>query len=1089
MWRSCAIFALAIALASAVLAQAPAAPPAAFGSLEGRVQNVVTGDNINNARVSIQGTNLVQFTDDAGFYRFARVAPGRVVLHVSFTGLDAKDIPVTISPGQTAEQDVKLTSVSRYGATAETVKLDTFVVQSTKETNAAAIAVNEQRYSARQENVVSADQFGVIPDSNPGELVKWLPGVSVEYFANTIIGVSVRGLDSANTEINFDGMPVASTTSSSSNNGRGFEMRSASASDIARVEVRLLPLPEDSANTLGGSLNFVRRSAFEYNKRKIEYRALFTSDAQHLTLSKRDGPKDRKLQWWRPNFQLRWTEPVSRDLGFAVTLGHDDKVTDVHWSFPTWNFGNTTQAAQAEADMAAGRKLTTPSVYNPVKTTDGLHQNPAWIYRDYVTVRGDWRPVRTLRFSYSVNANMFRAQTADDVRFTMNTGAFGSSAYGSPTGSNSAATNYATQPTLGQPGTNDQYNIYGPTGTGSILFDTREGWRTEYNPTITQDVESEWHDDLWTVSAKGSYSFTKHTLKDIDDGFFNNMTGTGIAQTGIGTGTANPRKITVNLLNETKYIAQTVEARDATTGQLIDWQNPANMYIGGATSRQGEAKETVAAAKLFVKRNFNLSINPVSIQLGLDLSDQYRNHGKYKNDLWNFVGADGIKGTADDSADQIAAVNITPARDFIYNAPAVPRLSMSRLYKLYQDHPSWFQYNDAESYRGYVTNSYQFDEKTTGIYLQAIGTLFSNRLQYAGGIRYERTTAWGIGFLDRGTRFIPTGVSATSLAGYQARYIREGARGDGENHNYYPRANVSYNLTPDLILRVGYAKTQAKNRFDRSVIPNTTVSDSAVTSGTFAGIAGGTINLRNPDLLPWVAYNYETHLEYYVPSGGVISAGLFRKSIHNWQTTTSELLLTQADVDRWNIDPAYLSGVGGKPYQTSFTFNDGNARLDGADFAITGVPLASLVPEQFKRWVRAFSFTGSFNYNDLRKRPGDNISTDFSTLYSTQTKAVVNYSHGRIFANVALANYGKVYRQTDSAAGHFGSRYYPPFNQIDFNFEYRITKAVQLFVSGLNVTGARKLRERVVEGAPAWSRMQIENNLGKTYTVGIKGEF
>ena len=56
------------------------------------------------------------------------------------------------------------------------------------------IAVNEQRVSRTQKSVISADQFGTIVDSNPGELLKWLPGVSVEYFANNIVGVSVRGV-------------------------------------------------------------------------------------------------------------------------------------------------------------------------------------------------------------------------------------------------------------------------------------------------------------------------------------------------------------------------------------------------------------------------------------------------------------------------------------------------------------------------------------------------------------------------------------------------------------------------------------------------------------------------------------------------------------------------------------------------------------------------------------------------------------------------------------------------------------------------------------------------------------------------------
>src|SRR5687767_15829938 len=91
------------------------------------------------------------------------------------------------------------------------------------------IAVNEQRFALGQKSVISTDQFGTIPDNNPGEFMKWLPGVSVEYFANNIVGVSVRGLDAVSTEISFDGMPVASAstaTASVTGRDRNFEMRS-----------------------------------------------------------------------------------------------------------------------------------------------------------------------------------------------------------------------------------------------------------------------------------------------------------------------------------------------------------------------------------------------------------------------------------------------------------------------------------------------------------------------------------------------------------------------------------------------------------------------------------------------------------------------------------------------------------------------------------------------------------------------------------------------------------------------------------------------------------------------------------------------
>ncbi|HEY1110590.1 MAG TPA: carboxypeptidase regulatory-like domain-containing protein, partial [Opitutaceae bacterium] len=243
---TCALF-----LASALSAFAQAGS----GAVEGRVQNQVTGDYLNNARVSIKGTNQVVLTDESGTYRLTGVPAGPVTLRVLFSGLDEQELTVTVPAGQTAQQDVRLTSVSRYGAAANsTVQLDAFLVQSTRETDAAMIAVNEQRFANSQKSVISTDQFGTIPDNNPGEFMKWLPGVSVEYFANNIVGVSVRGLDAVSTEISFDGMPVASAstaTASTTGRDRNFEMLGSSSADIARVEVRKLRTPEDSANALG----------------------------------------------------------------------------------------------------------------------------------------------------------------------------------------------------------------------------------------------------------------------------------------------------------------------------------------------------------------------------------------------------------------------------------------------------------------------------------------------------------------------------------------------------------------------------------------------------------------------------------------------------------------------------------------------------------------------------------------------------------------------------------------------------------------------------------------------------------------------
>src|SRR5687767_8788448 len=58
------------------------------GSVTGRVQNAVIGRYLNNARISIKGTEIVGFTDEFGVYRLPSVPVGSIVLEVFYTGMD-----------------------------------------------------------------------------------------------------------------------------------------------------------------------------------------------------------------------------------------------------------------------------------------------------------------------------------------------------------------------------------------------------------------------------------------------------------------------------------------------------------------------------------------------------------------------------------------------------------------------------------------------------------------------------------------------------------------------------------------------------------------------------------------------------------------------------------------------------------------------------------------------------------------------------------------------------------------------------------------------------------------------------------------
>src|SRR5688572_16968068 len=176
----CLALAMATVAPALALAQTATAPQLT-GSISGRVQNVATGQYLNNARVSVKGSNNTVFTDKDGTYRLVNVPSGPVTLEVFFTDLDLATIQLNVPAGGLATQDVNLTSVARYGQQGDgTIRLDAFIVAQDKETDAQAIATNEQRFAPNIKNVLSTDSLGDVLGGSVGEFMKFLPGVTVE---------------------------------------------------------------------------------------------------------------------------------------------------------------------------------------------------------------------------------------------------------------------------------------------------------------------------------------------------------------------------------------------------------------------------------------------------------------------------------------------------------------------------------------------------------------------------------------------------------------------------------------------------------------------------------------------------------------------------------------------------------------------------------------------------------------------------------------------------------------------------------------------------------------------------------------------
>lgn len=119
-----------------------------------------------------------------------------------------------------------------------------------------------------------------------GEFLKLLPGVTTEYTDVISQHVMVRGLGADLTGVTLDGAAVAQANSGSS---RTFQMREVSTSSISRIEVVKVPTPANPADSMGGSINMISKSAFERRNAELRYRGFVSANSHNFTLNRIDA--------------------------------------------------------------------------------------------------------------------------------------------------------------------------------------------------------------------------------------------------------------------------------------------------------------------------------------------------------------------------------------------------------------------------------------------------------------------------------------------------------------------------------------------------------------------------------------------------------------------------------------------------------------------------------------------------------------------------------------------------------------------------------------------------------------------------------
>ncbi|MFO1448952.1 MAG: TonB-dependent receptor [Opitutaceae bacterium] len=321
----------------ATLSTAPAgyAQVAASGVVRGRIFNGATGENLENAVVSVAGSKVNALTERDGTYVLSRLPAGPVTLTVTYPGLDDASATVTVSPGGETTQDFKLTAAYYV--------LESVVVSSIREGNAAAIARQEAALTVG--NSVSTDAYGNIAKGDMGSFLQRMPGVVGEYGGSAVDAISVRGLSPEFTTVTMDGSRYAAANPDS----RSQLVSGIATGSIESVEVIKTPTSDMDAESLGGVVNMRTRSGFDRSGRTI---VLNASASYNETMGKHLDPSGSGRQFF-PNFSLDYSDVFmlfGRKLGVSVTGGYQevgDGLQTIRSTFAAnWNYTSPTVGRQ-----------------------------------------------------------------------------------------------------------------------------------------------------------------------------------------------------------------------------------------------------------------------------------------------------------------------------------------------------------------------------------------------------------------------------------------------------------------------------------------------------------------------------------------------------------------------------------------------------------------------------------------------------------------------------------------------------------------------------------------------------------------------
>ena len=244
--------------------------------------------------------------------------------------------------------------------------------------------------------------------------------------------------------------------------------------------------------------------------------------------------------------------------------------------------------------------------------------------------------------------------------------------------------------------------------------------------------------------------------------------------------------------------------------------------------------------------------------------------------------------------------------------------------------------------------------------------------------------------------------------------------------NIFPDVNLKYRANDDFQVRVAFSGSIARPGFNQ------------ITAARSVDVPNLVVSEGNPSVKATTAQNIDLTAEYYLPAGGLASAGLFYKSFSNYIVPTVRFV-------PGSEFPPYFSA--NQIVELDSFENIGAAQAEGVELQY--VQQFIFLPQPFD----GFGFDGNLTLVDSR---GDIRVGESHTLPQTSPfnyNAAIFYEKAPFELRLAASYVSANLWQVGTDAG--GDLYSQPRLRLDFGGSYAVTNNVSWYVDVKNITNTR----------------------------------